>query len=57
MQAALAGVVAGAKGGEHGGFGKRERDHLLHDAQDQFGAALDGELLEQPIHVHMNGVR
>ena len=56
VQAASAGVVTGANGGKHGGFGKGERDHLLHNPQDQLGAAGDVEFLEQPVHVHMNRV-
>ena len=56
MQTATAGVVAGANGGKHGGFRKRERDHLLHNPQNQFGAAGDVEFLEQAVQVHVDGV-
>ena len=56
MEAASAGVVAGANGGKHGGFRQRERDHLLHNPQHQLGSALDGQLLEKPVQVHVDGV-
>jgi len=52
----IAGLVAGANGWKHGGFCKRERDHLLHNPQNQFGAAGDGEFLEQAVQVHVNRV-
>jgi len=53
----IARLVAGANGGKHGGFGKGERDHLLHNPQDQFGAAGDTEFLEQAVQMHVNRVR
>ena len=52
----IAGLVAGANGGKHGGFGKGERDHLLHNPQDQFGPAGNVELLEQSVQMHVNRV-
>jgi len=53
----IAGLVARANGGKHGGSGEGERNHLLHNPQDQLGAAGDREFFEKPVQVHVNGVR
>ena len=57
MHTAISSVLVWTNGGKDGGFGKRERDHLLHDPQNQLGATGDVELLEKPVQVHVNGVR
>lgn len=56
VKAAVATVVAGADGRKHAGFRERERNNLFHDAQNQFRAGADVQLLEQAIQVGVGGV-
>ena len=56
MQATAAGLMVAANGGKHSGFGQREANHLLHDAQNQLGSRSDGEFFEQAVQMGVNGV-